>query len=334
MKFRIRSAKKGDEEQLKKVSEAFHLCNLPKDISEIQKKIQQSEQSFSGTLPFQKRGFLFVLEEVQTERLVGSSQILAYYTHQKHPYFIIDQKISSLRLHYTKSDSVQLGGLVLLPEFRRGAEKLGRQIGAIRFLYMLEEPSIWPEEIEVSLTAPLKDNNTGSEFWDAVGKKVFSLNYREISELYQKDFPGFLSQIPKSMTLDLKSLPSGARRAVEEIHPETLSLYHGLLKLGFKQTPLRHFLDGGISLIAKRTDVPFIAQGKRVLVEAGHPAHPHPWLWSQQTEGVFTGGVIEGELNGEGLFISKEPLPDDMKPSIPCSVTPFNPLLPNYTDRS
>ena len=332
MKFRIRSTKKGDEEQLKKVSEAFHLCNLPKDISEIQKKIQQSEQSFSGILPFQKRVFLFVLEEIQTEMFVGASQILAYYANQKHPYFIIDQKTSSLRLHYTKNDSLQLGGLVLLPEFRRGAEKLGRQIGAIRFLYMLEEPSIWPNEIEVSLTAPLKDDDTGSEFWDAVGKKIFSLNYQEISELYQKDFPGFLSQIPKNMNLDLKCLPSGARRAVEEIHPETLSLYHGLLKLGFKETPLRHFMDGGISLIAKRKDVPFIAQGKRVLVETGHPAHPHPWLWGQQTEGVFIGGVIEGELNGEGTFISKEPLPDDIKSSIPCSVTPFNPLKHPHTN--
>ena len=323
MKFLIRAAKKGDEKQLRKLSATFHLCNLPKDISGIQKKIQLSEQSFSGSLPFRERVFLFVLEEQQTGRLVGTSQILAYYAGQKHPYFILNEKTSSLHLRYISSDSVQFGGLALLPEFRGGSYKLGRQIGAIRFLYMLEDPRIWPEEIEVNLTAPLKDNDTGSDFWDVVGKKIFSMNYLEISEMYQKDFPRFLSQIPKNMTIDLKSLPAAARRAVEETHPETLSLYFGLLKLGFKKTPYRHFMDGGISLIAKRDHIPFIAQGQKVSIKTGAPTHSRLWLWGQKRKGDFIGGVIEGKLEGRKLIV-KSHLPEGMKPSLPLSVTPLN----------
>lgn len=326
MRFLIRSAKMGDEEQLKKLSEAFHLCNLPKNISEIQTKIQQSERSFSGDIPFRERVFLFVLEEKTTQKLVGSSQILAYYAGQEHPYFILDKKTSSLHLHCAKSGSVQLGGLVLLPEFRRRPDKLGRQIGAIRFLYMLENPPIWPEEIEVSLTAFLKNNNTGSDFWDAVGRKIFSLNYLEVSQLYQKDFSRFLSQIPKNMKVDLKSLPVGAKQAVEDIHPETLSLYHGLLKLGFKKTSHRHFLDGGISLIAKRVNIPFLTQGKKVFIKTGSPTHSRPWLWGQQIEGSFIGGVIEGELKEAEGFLPKYSLPDEISPSYPLFITPLDPL--------
>ena len=326
MKFLIRSAKAGDEEQLKKLSEAFHLCNLPKDSSEIQKKIQLSEQSFLENIPFQERVFLFVLEEKQTQKLVGSSQILACYADQKHPHFILDKKTSSLHLHFTKSGSVQLGGLVLLPEFRRGPDKLGRQIGASRFVYMLENPQIWPEEIEVSLTAPLKNNNTGSDFWDAVGRNIFSLNYLEISQLYQKDFSHFLSRIPKNMRVDLKSLPVKARQAVEDIHPETLSLYHGLLKLGFKKTLHRHFLDGGISLTAKRANIPFLTQGKKVFVKTGHPTQSRLWLWGQQIEGNFIGGVIEGELKEAEGFLPKHSLPNEISLSYPLFMTPLDPL--------
>ena len=159
-----------------------------------------------------------------------------------------------------------------------------------------------------------------------MGRKIFSLNYLEISELYQKDFPRFLSRIPKNMTVDLKSLPAEARRAVEDIHPETLSLYHGLLKLGFKKTPYRHFLDGGISLTAKRDPIPFIAQGQKVSVKTGAPTHSRLWLWGQQREGNFIGGVIEGELKEGGELILKSPLPEEMEPSVPVPVTPLNPL--------
>ena len=269
MKFLIRSAKKGDEEQLKKLSATFHLCNLPKDISGIRDKIQISEQSFSGTLPFRDRTYLFVLEEKQTRKLAGSSQILACYTDRKHPYFIRDKQTPSLlHLHYISSGSVQLGGLALLPEFRRGPDKLGRRIGAIRFLYMLEDPRIWPEELEVNLTAPLKDNDTGSDFWDAVGRKILPMNYLEISELYQKDFPKFLSQIPKNMTVDLKSLPAegaaggGGDPSRNPVPPPRA------FKTGFlRQHPYLHFLDGGVSLTAKRNSIPFIARGTKGLCQ-------------------------------------------------------------------
>ena len=326
MKFLIRSAKTGDEQQLKKLSESFHLCSLPKDISSIQKKIQLSERSFAGTIPFRERVFLFVLEEKKTHRLVGSSQILACYIGQKIPHFTLDKKATSLRLHHIHSESVQLGGLVLLPEFRRGSDKLGRQIGASRFLYMLTDPQIWSEEVEVSLSAPLKDNDTTSEFWDAVGKKVFSLNYLEACELYQRDFPRFLSRVPQNITVDLKSLPEGARQAMEGIHPETLSLYRGLLKLGFKNTPYRHFLDGGVFLKIRWENIPFVAQGKKALLKQGEPDHPRPWLWGQQIKRKFIGGVIEGELKEDRSFLSKQPLPDDIMPSASLFVTPLNPL--------
>lgn len=257
---------------------------------------------------------------------MGSSQILACYMGQKHPLFTLDKQNSFLRLRYIHNKSVQLGGLVLLPKFRGGADKLGRQIGASRFLYMLEDPQIWPEEVEVSLTAPLKDNDRTSEFWDAVGKRVFSLNYLKASELYRENFPRFLSRIPQNMTVDLKSLPKGARQAMETPHSETLSLYHGLLKLGFKKTPYRHFLDGGVFLKIKRKNIPFIAQGKKVLLKQGKPNHSRTWLWGQQIEGKFIGGVIEGELKDDRSFFPKQPVPDDMRPAASLFVTPLNPL--------
>ena len=263
MRFLIRSARTEDKEQLQKLAETFPLCSLPKNPSDIQRKIRLSGLSFSGAVPFQERVYLFVLEDRMSGRLAGSGQILARYAGERHPYFVLDEGDSSLCLKFVRSGAVQVGGLVLLPEFRRSPEKLGRQIGAVRFLYMLHEPEIWPKEVEVSLTAPLKDKNRVSPFWSAVGEGALSLDYQTAVELYRKDFSAFLSRIPVKMKIDLKSLPDGAARAVRDIHPETLSLYRGLLKLGFKKTAYRHFLDGGITLKARLRDIPYFARGKK-----------------------------------------------------------------------
>ena len=439
MRFLIRSAVPGDEKQLKKLAETFHLCSLPKSLSGIQRKIRLSGLSFSGALPFQERVYLFVLEDRESRRLVGSSQILARYAGETHPHFLLDEGDSSLCLKFVQSAAVQVGGLVLLPEFRRGPEKLGRQIGAVRFLYMLHEPEIWPKEVEVSLTAPLKDENRVSDFWSAVGQKALSLDYQAGSGLYQRDFSEFLSRIPPKMRIDLKSLPEGAQRAVRDIHPETLSLYRGLLKLGFRKTAYRHFLDGGIALKARRDEIPFTARGRKALwrfsfssaVRAGggaagdfvedsntgsagggragsggggigfaekravgaawdptaasflaessaggsvgdsnagsvggpvvgsvrdparssaegldenpmeslpgrgdEKAHdekkggtksPEPYLWGQQTGDTFKGGVIEGGLQPDGVFLLSQPPPAEMDPFAKLLVTPLNP---------
>ena len=289
MRFLIRSAVPGDEKQLKKLAETFPLCSLPRSLSGIQQKIDLSGMSFSGAVPFQERVYLFVIEDRESRKLVGSSQILARYAGERHPHFLLDEGDSSLCLKFVQSGAVQVGGLVLLPEFRRGPEKLGRCIGAVRFLYMLHEPEIWPKEVEVSLTAPLKDEDRVSDFWSAVGQKALSLDYQAACGLYQRDFSEFLSRIPSKMRIDLKSLPEGAQRAVRDIHPETRSLYRGLLKLGFRKTAYRHFLDGGIALKARREEIPFTARGEKVL-----------WRFSGSSTGRVEVGAGSAENLAEG----------------------------------
>ena len=261
MNFLIRSVKEKDAEQLKQLAEAFQLCNLPRDTSALKKKIQLSVNSFHGELAFKERGFLFVLEEKRTGRLIGSCQILPCAEVKKHPYFELGK--NSLRLFRDSRNRVQLGGLILLKEFRGHPEKLGRQIGAVRFLYMLKDPAIWPDIVEVSLTAPLQNDNTASSFWNETGGKFLSGDYMENSALYQGDLPRFLSQIPKEMRVNLSALSPSALQALKTVHPDTRSLYHGLLKIGFKETSHRHFLDGGLSLEAIRGDIPFISRGRR-----------------------------------------------------------------------
>ena len=63
-----------------------------------------------------------------------------------------------------------------------------------------------------------------------------------------------------------------------------------------------------------------------MFVKAGHPTHSRFWLWGQQIEGNFIGGVIEGELKEAEGFLPKYSLSNEISPSYPLFITPLDPL--------
>lgn len=290
----IRQGELKDIPQLIKLAKSFPLCNLPDNENQLAEIIEKSHLSFKNPMEGKQR-YLFVLEF--KGKVIGSSQILSY-QEKNYPYFLFHKKGDSsfLQLVTTQKGQTQLGGLIVDTEYRASSKKLGRQIGLFRFLYIAENPEAFTEKIEVSLTAPLKGNNTNSSFWDLMNFSDLPKAYPDALLLYKKNPSQFFSLFPKTKDIPLKDLTEELKISLKTVHPATFPVYKGLLKLGLKKTRRHHVLDGGLFLERERKTLPILKQSRKVFLKKGRPEKEIFYLWGQKTSDGFSGGLISGGL--------------------------------------
>lgn len=296
----IRQGNRKDIPQLIELAKSFPLCNLPEDKKQLIEVIEKSDLSFKKSI---NKRYLFVLE--LEGKIIGSSQILSYQS-ENYPYFLLNEKgpFPSLQLVTNKKGQTQLGGLILHTKYRASLKKWGRQIGLFRFLYIAENPELFTEKIEVSLTAPLQENNT---FWNFMNFTNLPKSYSNALSLYKQNPSKFFSLFPKSKNIHLKDLMKECKSSIKKVHPATLPVYKGLLKLGFKKVLRHHVLDGGLFLEGKRSNLPILKQSQKVFLKKGQPEKESFYLWGQETAEGFSGGLIKGEIKEDIFFLKTLP---------------------------
>lgn len=311
--FIVRSGAFRDIPQLQRLAKTFPLCSLTEEKTRLWEIVEKSTLSFKKSLPIEQRRYLFVLE--LEGKIIGSSQILSYQG-QTYPYFFLNEKNeqeSFLELVTTQTGRTQLGGLILEPRYRSHPERLGRQIGLFRFLYIAENPEVFTEKVEVSLTAPLEDNNARSEFWSFLNCPDLPKEYPSALQLYKKDPIQFFSSFYKQKQIPLKTLPEKIKKSLKEVHRDTLPVYKGLLNLGFKKTNRYHILDGGIFLEGERQTLSVLRESRQVILKKKSSKNKNLFLWGKETEEGFIGGLLKGELL-KGSFLTHT-LPSSLEDS-------------------
>ena len=306
MKFLIRGAEDRDLQGLQDLAKKFHLCSLNPKKENIEWKIKTSKDSFRQSLPKSKRNFLFVLEDLSSSKVVGTSQIFAEHGTEHLPYYYFSLESDCLKLRKETKPATLLGGLLLHPQYRSTKEKLGIQISLIRFLFLAGFPESFQEKLEICLTATLREDNE-SDFWDGVGRKYLPYSYKKASELYQKDPHQFYSHFKEGLEISLKEIPPLASEVLGQVHEKTQPVYKALNKLGFKKVEKYHILDGGFSMEACRSDLALIQSAKKVFVKACSSSQEQLYLWAQQSSHQLSGGLVRGNLKGEELFAKEVP---------------------------
>ena len=150
--FVLRDVSPDDLDDLHAAARHLDSVNLPDDRERLRQLIEVSCQSFAGEIEVAARRFVFVLEDRETSpaRVVGASMIFAQHGNRRapHVYFdVIEEERYSetldkhfshqvLRIGYNYKGLTEIGGLVLLPAYRRRPEQLGRLLSYVRFLYI------------------------------------------------------------------------------------------------------------------------------------------------------------------------------------------------------
>ncbi len=274
MKFLIRSVRLNDLKGLHDLASQFGLLNLPADRKILTEKIERSVASFAGELPKKDAEYLFVVEDLEMETVVGSSLILAKHGTDDvpHYYFKLVKKNrfsedlgigfihQVLQLKEDTDGPTEIGGLLIDRSYRRRPEKLGKQISLVRFLYMGMAPSEFEPRVLCELTPPLGEGGR-SEFWEALGRRFTGLPYQEADLISQRN-KEFISSLFPEEEIYLTLLDSRARLVLGRVGDETRPAQHLLESIGFSYLHEVDPFDGGPHYGANREEITIVKNGR------------------------------------------------------------------------
>jgi len=275
--YEIRGAVPSDEDQLLAVAHHLNTVNLPDDRDAIRAILELSQKSFTGAIKDSKRReYVFVLVEGGTQRIIGTSMIIAQLGRKDAPYIyfdVIDEERYSatldrhfnhttLNIGYSYNGPTEIGGLILHPDFRKVPERLGQFISYVRFLYIKMHRDLFRDELLAELLPPLEPDGT-SHLWDAVGHKFTGLTYHEADRLSKqnKEFiRGLFPEGPIYATL----LNEKAQAVIGKVGVQTRGVEKMLRRIAFRYAERVDPFDGGPHFAAPTDEV--------TLVQRAHPA--------------------------------------------------------------
>lgn len=278
--YLLRSVALNDLKDLHELSQLVFFINLPPDEQNIEKKIKSSIKSFKNPAKeFYKNYYIFVLEDVERNKVVGVSMIHAQHGTEQEPHYFLkvsqEHKFSksintgfihgTLKLGHDTDGPTEIGGLVINPELRNTPYKLGKQISYVRFLFMGIHPERFKPVVLSELMPPL-DKQGNSPLWEAIGRRFLNMGYQEADKLSRSNKEFILSLFP-SDTVYETLLPLEARNAIGKVGKDTEPVKKMLANIGFKYIDEVDPFDGGPHYRANLKDITLVKNLKQGTID-------------------------------------------------------------------
>jgi arginine N-succinyltransferase len=288
--FRIRQSYREDVDQVLAVAEHLDTVNLPADRKVIEDILERSERSFAEAVPIAEREFLFVLEDLPHHRIIGTSMIYAQHGTKRAPHIFYrvedDERYSvtldkyfvhqTLRIGYNYNGPTEIGGLILLPEYRHGGESLGKTLSYVRFLFIRMHRAWFRGHVLSELLPPLEPDGT-SRLWEALGRKFTGLTYQE-ADHRSKDNKEFIHALFPDEPIHTELLPDDVRAIIGQVGPDTKAVERMLRRIGFDYADQIDPFDGGPHFVAKTDDISLIREAREVAITTvEHADGERPW---------------------------------------------------------
>jgi arginine N-succinyltransferase len=266
-RYEIRAATTEHLRDLCELARHLDTVNLPDDPRALARLLETSEQSFSGELRDPtRREYVFVLWDAERERAIGTSMIIAQLGRRGVPYIYLEvrseEKYSAtldrhfvhrvLTTRYSYDGPTEIGGLVMHPEARRSADRLGSLISYARFLFIAMRRKDFRDQVLAELLPPLEADGT-SHLWEAYGARFTGLTYREADRLSKQNKEFIRSLFPSEIYASL--LSAAAQRVIGEVGAASLGVEKLLRRVGFNYAHRIDPFDGGPHFEARMDDV-------------------------------------------------------------------------------
>lgn len=274
--FLIRESFEGDVEQILEIARHLDTVNLPADRGHLERIVALSTASFAEELPASEREYVFVLEDLAARRLVGTSIIHAQHGTRRSPHVFLqvleDERYSEtldrymvhecLRLAYNYDGPTEIGGLILLPEYRGHIESLGRLLSYTRFLFIAMHRPVFRDRVISELLPPLEPDGS-SRLWNQLGQKFTGLTYSE-ADLLSKDNKEFIKSLFPHGLIYTSLFPPEVREVIGVVGPETKGVEKMLRRIGFEYARQIDPFDGGPHFIAETDRISLVRDARPV----------------------------------------------------------------------
>ncbi len=260
------------------VAEHLDTVNLPHDREVITGVLEHSERSFSGALPAAEREFVFVLEDLDKGTIIGTSVIYAQHGTKRAPHIFYrvenDERYSvtldryfvhrTLRIGYNYNGPTEIGGLILLPEYRRNEQALGKALSYVRFLFMRMHREGFRDQVLSELLPPLEPDGA-SKLWEALGRRFTGLTYQEADRL-SKDNKEFVQALFPDDPIHTELLADEVQAVIGQVGDDTRAVEKMLRRIGFEYAHQIDPFDGGPHFIATTDQIAIVRDARQLEV--------------------------------------------------------------------
>jgi arginine N-succinyltransferase len=269
--YEIRGAGPTDEDELLDVAHHLNTVNLPADREAIRTLLDISFRSFTGAIKDPKRReYVFVLSELETRKIVGTSMVIGQLGRRDAPYIYVDVideerysqtldkhfKHTTLKIGYSYNGPTEIGGLIVRPEYRKKPEKLGLLISYVRFLFIKMHREAFRDELLAELLPPLEPDGT-SHLWDALGRHFTEMTYAEADRLSKRN-KEFIRGLWPEGAIYASLLPKHAQDVIGKVGAQTKGVEKMLRRIGFRYAERVDPFDGGPHFTAPTDEVSLV----------------------------------------------------------------------------
>ena len=237
------------------------LTTLPHDTESLQNKIDDSLKAFNPKV--RKPGgesYLFVLENLDTGRLLGTSGIVSkvggfdpFYTYKiktetlKCDSINVVKHAKVLWLHANHNGPSEMCSLLVSEDARRHG--LGRLISLARFLFMAEFSGRFDKHVIAEMRGV--DHGDGQPpFWECVGSHFFGTDFYTADAMTGKGDKTIITDLMPRHPLYIELLPQSAQDVIGKVHENTKPALKLLESEGFVFHDEVDIFDAGPTLTA------------------------------------------------------------------------------------
>jgi arginine N-succinyltransferase len=148
-----------------------------------------------------------------------------------------------LSIGYNYEGPTEIGGLVVDPPYRSSADKPGKQLSYVRFLYMAQHRKLFRPRVLAELLPPLGKGGR-SLVWDACGMKFTGLSYQQADQLSRGN-KEFIKELFPASDIYATLFPEAAQKIIGEVGEDTRGVQRMLERIGFKYVSRIDPFDGG-----------------------------------------------------------------------------------------
>lgn len=275
----FRPAKQGDLDDIHQLAlnAGFGMTSLCKDKDELAEKINVSEASFGKNL---KRplceNYLFVLEDVDNNRVVGTSAIESAigYHHPWYAYRLskVTKVCRDLDLHLSHDVLVltndmhgfsEIGTLYLDPNYRKNAN--GLLLSRARFMFIAGFMHRFSEFIIAEMRG-VSDKKGMSPFWESLGRHFFRMPFVKADELSGASDKQFIADLLPHAPIYTSMLSTEAQKVIGVPHESTKPAMKILEREGFRKCGYVDIFDAGPAIKAEVKSIKTVKQSTMVTV--------------------------------------------------------------------
>ena len=282
----MRGIEPGDLDSLLELAALLDSMNLPADRNFLSRRIDLSQRSFAGEIADRREGiYVFVLEDTDAERCIGSCTILAKHGRPGAPYYWLkvttEERRSTalgrrfvhtrLQLMSTEDGPTEIGGLILDPAYRHHPGKCGKALSILRFAFISAHPELFEREVIAELLSPFEESGENL-LWNAFGAKFSGLPYREADHLSARN-KQFITDLFPVDPVYATLFPPEVQAVIGQPNETAKAALRILEKVGFQYLNQVDPFDGGPYYGASRDAITSVAL-RRELVLPGLISEP------------------------------------------------------------